>query len=166
MKTLARTFGLYQFLTAVILFALSLIGTHQGDYSSSEILGYTAILLSLWGIFPGLKNYRSAHNQTLGFAQGLGIGLFLTSFSALGISLVDYLYTSVVNPDFFSEFLTRSLAEMKATMTAEEFRIQSQEFKSQMEVFSSSGAMAGFMFVTVSLMGLVVSLVATLIYKK
>ena len=51
-------------------------------------------------------------------------------------------------------------------ISAEEFKTQSAEFKQQMEAYGSPSFMAGLMFVTVILIGFIISLISGLILQR
>gem|GEM_PF-440528 len=78
------------------------------------------------------------------------IGLLITVFTSLGIAIADYIYTAVINPDFFTEY-----AEM---MKAKDPNIEIPQF--------TSGQAAGFMFAIVFFIGLIITLISSLILQR
>lgn len=145
-------FGAYSVLLAFSLFLSGLYFGKGMDFSAQEIIGYTTIIASLTLVYFGIKHYRDKVNgKRLTFKNGMLTGILISLFPALGIAIADYIYTSVINPDFFKEYV--------AMMKAQGHTGEIPEY--------SSGFMAMIMFFTVMIVGLVVSLIsATLLRTK
>ncbi|MBT8253581.1 MAG: DUF4199 domain-containing protein, partial [Bacteroidia bacterium] len=78
------------------------------------------------------------------------IGVIISVFAGLGIAIVDYIYTTSINPEFFEEY-ARALEE--AGRGDEVFDI-------------GSGLAAVFMFATVIVIGFIISLISALILQR
>jgi len=78
------------------------------------------------------------------------IGLLISIFTAIGIAIADYIYTTVINPDFFEEY-----AEL---MKAKDPSVEIVEF--------TSSEAAIFMFAIVFTIGLMISLISSLILQR
>ena len=100
------------------------------------------------------------------FGKGLLIGMLISAFVGLGIGIADYIYTTVINPDFATEYLETTLKTMEADLPAEEFKIQEETLTQQMEDYGGSGFMAFIMFITVIMIGFIVSLISSLILQR
>lgn len=167
MKSTLLKYGGYAFLTAMILFFIALYFLGDLDYGTQEVLGYLSMILSLLFIFPGIKHYRDKENNgTLSFGKAFLVGLLIAVFAGIGFAIIDYLFTTVINPDFLQEYMSHQLAEMEKTLPAEEFETQKAMLQQQMEAFGSSGFMAFIMFLTVVLIGIVISLISALILHR
>lgn len=151
MKTTILKFGAYGLLCSFLLFLSGLYFGMGLDFGTQEVIGYLTIGLSLVFVYFGLRYYRDRVNAgKLRFGKAFSIGLLITLFPATGIALADVLYTTVINPDFFSNYA--------ATMRSEGFTGEIPEY--------SSGFMALLMFLTVLIIGLVITVLSALILKR
>ena len=167
MKRTILKYGIYSLLTAAGLFALALLLGKGLDYSVQEIIGYTSMAISLIFVFFGIRHYRDHENNgKISFLKALGVGILISLFAAVGFGLIDYLFTTVINPDFAVEYETKMIADMKATLPAEEFELKKAELQQQMADYGGSGFMAFMMFAAVTMMGFVVSLLSALVLQK
>lgn len=167
MKTTVLKFGLYSLLTATALFTIALIFGKEFDYSAQEVFGYSAMAISLIFVFFGIRHYRDRENNgTISFGKALGIGMLISLFAAVGFGLVDYLFTTVINPGFIAEYEATMIAEMKETLSAEEFETQKAALQQQMADYGGSGFMAFMMFMAVVMMGFIISLISALILQR
>jgi len=167
MKSTVIKYGGYGLLTAVILFFLALVLGKSLDYSAQEVIGYITMIASLSFIYFGIKHYRDkVNNGLVSFGKAITIGLLISAMVGLGIGIADYIYTTVINPDFAQEFLDTSLETMKANLPADEFEIEKEKLVQQMQDYGGSGFLAFIMFVTVVLIGFVISLISGLILQR
>ncbi len=147
MKNTVIKYGLYGFTVALALFLSGL----YFDITTNVFIGYATILVSLIFVYFGIKHFRDVENNgAISVLKAISIGLLISLFSAVGIAIADYLYTTYVNPDFFKEY-----AE---TMKAENPEMEVQEF-------TSFGA-AVFMFGVVMTLGLIISLISSLFLTR
>lgn len=167
MKNTVIKFGIRALITSGVLFFLALWVGQSLDYSMQEVIGYSTIVVSLSFVYFGIRHFRDKENEgKLSFGKALKIGLLISVFAGIGFGIIDYLYTSVINPEFVDEYLTHSLATMKENLSADEFAVQGEALKVQMEEYGSSGFMALLMFSTVVIVGFVISLLSGLILQR
>ena len=167
MKKTVIKYGTYSLLTATILFFLALFLGEKLDYSTQEIIGYTSMIVSLSFVYFGIKYYRNNINEgKISFGIALQIGILISLFAGLGFGVIDYLYTTVINPDFATEYLNTTLETMKTSLTPEEFEVESAKLKEQMDAYGGSGFMAFIMFVTVLIIGFILSLLSALFLSR
>ncbi|MCB0456400.1 MAG: DUF4199 domain-containing protein [Flavobacteriaceae bacterium] len=165
-KTIFR-YGLYGFLTGLLLFLIALVFLQNLDFSTQEILGYTSMLVSLSFVFFGIKYYRDKENGgTVSFGKALLIGVLISAITGIGVGIMDYIYTTVINPNFAEEYLATSLEMMQQQLPAQEFETQKALLEQQMKDYGGSGFMAFIMFATVVLMGLIISVISALILQR
>lgn len=147
MKTSVIRFSAYGILVGFVAFLAGL----YFDITTNEAFGYATIVASLLFVFFGIKHFRDTQNEgKLSFKKGIVIGLLISVFTAIGIAIADYIYTAVINPDFFEEY-----AEM---MKAKDPNVEIIEF--------TSGQAAIFMFGIVFIIGLIISLISSLILQR
>ena len=147
MKTSVIRFSTFGILVGFAAFLAGL----SFDITTNEVFGYATIVASLLFVYFGIRHFRDKENQgKLSFKKGMVIGLLISVFTAIGIAMADYVYTAVVNPNFFNEY-----AEM---MKAKDPTAEVIEF--------TSGQAAIFMFAIVFIIGLIISLISSLILQR
>ncbi|MFD2726126.1 DUF4199 domain-containing protein [Hyunsoonleella rubra] len=167
MKQTVIKYGLYGLLTGVLCFLLALTFGDGLSYSTQEILGYATMVVSLSFIFFGIKHFRDKVNGgVVSLGKAIIIGLLISVLVGIGVGLADYIYTTIINPDFANEYLETTLKTMEATLPQEEFQAKKNELTQQMKDYGGSGFMAFLMFFTVVLIGFVISLVSGLILQR
>ena len=165
-KTVIR-FGLYSLLLAAVLFLLALVAGTALSYSAQETIGYLTMVVSLVFVFFGIRHYRDKVNDgKVRFGKALLIGVLISIFAGIGFGIVDYIYTTAINPDFAQDYLNGMLADMKENLPADKFEIEKAALEQQMEQYGDSGFMAFLMFATVSMIGLVISIISALILQR
>lgn len=167
MKSTVIKYGLYALLSGFLLFGLPFIFGMGLDFDYGELIGYTAMILSLLFVFFGIKHYRDKVNSgKVSLGKAIAIGMLIALFSAVGVALFDYIYTTQINPDFASEYLDYSIKKMEATLSPEELKVKSAELKQQMKDYGSPGFMAFMMFASVVILGFIISLISGLILQR
>lgn len=150
MKKTVLKFGFYGLGIALVIFLVALVYGRDLAFSTQEILGYLTILTSLSFVFLGIKYYRDKENNgQLGLRKAILVGLLISLFVAVGIAIADFIYTTSINPDFFEEYT--------AVMREEGYKGEIPDY--------GSGFMAFIMFLTVMVIGLIVSIISGLFLK-
>ena len=151
MKSTVIRFGIYGFLLALIVFLSALYFGEGLDFSTQEVIGYLTMIASLSFIFFGIKHYRDQVNGgSVSFRRAVLIGLLIAALTGLGVALGDFLYLSFINPDFFEEY--------SAIMRNEGYKGEIPDY--------GNGFMAMIMFLTVMIIGLIISLISALILAR
>jgi len=75
--------------------------------------------------------------------------MLISCFPAIGIAIADYIYTKIINPNFFKEYVAM---------------MQSQGHTEPIPEWGS-GTMALIMFLTVLILGLIISILSGLILQ-
>ncbi len=167
MKNTVIKYGLYALVSGFVLFGLPFAFGMGVDFDYGELLGYTSMILSLLFVYFGIKHYRdNVNNGAVSLGKALGIGMLIALFSAVGVAIFDYIYTTQINPDFANEYLEYSIKKMEASLSPEQVKIKSAELRQQMKDYGSPGFMASLMFVTVTILGFIISLISGLILQR
>lgn len=167
MKRTVLKYGSYGFIAGIVLFLLAFLLGDNLSYTVQEIIGYTAMIVSLSFIFFGIKHYRDhVNNGILSLGKAILIGLLISIFVGIGVGIIDYIYTTVINPEFATEYLNHSLETLQSTLAPENFEIEKAKLTEQMEAYGGSGFMAFIMFITVVMIGFVISLISGLILQR
>ncbi|GAA4972820.1 DUF4199 domain-containing protein [Algibacter aquimarinus] len=167
MKNTVIKYGLYALISGFIFFGLPFFLGMGVDYDYGELIGYTSMILSLLFVYFGIKHYRDkVNNGKVSLGKALGIGMLIALFSAVGVAVFDYIYTTQINPDFASEYLEYSVKKMEETLPVEEVKVKTAELKQQMEDYGSPIIMALMMFASVIILGFIISLISGLILQR
>jgi len=152
MKSTILKFGSYGLLVGFIIFTIHLFfGIDNLDLTTNEILGYVSIFLSLSFIFFGIKHYRDKENEGLiSFGKALKIGLAISVLVALGIAFADFIYTKLINPDFFADYEQQLIDQGKEDQI--------------MEMTITTAAI--FMLILVTIIGFIISLISGIILQR
>jgi hypothetical protein len=167
MKRTVLKYGSYGFIAGIVLFLLAFLLGDNLSYTVQEIIGYTAMIVSLSFIFFGIKHYRDhVNNGVLSLGKAILIGLLISVFVGIGVGIIDYIYTTVINPEFATEYLNNSLETLQSTLSPKKFEIEKAKLTEQMEAYGGSGFMAFIMFITVIMMGFLIALISGLILQR
>lgn len=167
MKNTIIKYGLCALISGFIFFGLPFFLGMGVDYDYGELIGYTSMILSLLFVYFGIKHYRDkVNNGKVSLGKALGIGMLIALFSAVGVAVFDYIYTTQINPDFASEYLEYSVKKMEETLPVEEVKVKTAELKQQMEDYGSPIIMALMMFASVIILGFIISLISGLILQR
>ena len=126
------------------------------------------MVISLIFVYFGIKHFRDHINEgKVSLGKALIIGLLISLFSAIGFAIVDYIYTTSINPDFAVEYKDYAMTQLtEANLTAKELKIKVDELKASMGMMESSSFMAFIMFGTVMIIGFIISLISGLILQR
>ena len=163
MKHVSFKYGFYAALVGFMAFGLSLY------FGASEVLGYTAIVIALSFVFFGVKYFRDTKNEgKLNFGKALLLGMGISLFAAVGVALMDGLYVTVIDPDFFQVYGQAAVesAKEKGDATAISSAQEQLDWFTNMSTVQRGFFSGGFMFAIVTVIGFIVSLISGLILKK
>ena len=165
-KTILR-YGIY---SAITICLLALAGWTFGkklSYDHQEIIGYSGMIISLVFVFFGIQYYRDKENEgTVSFSKALTIGILISLMAALAFGILDLIYIKFINPDFMNEYYTYYVEEMRSTMSKEDLQIELAKLEEQKELFSNPLINFATMFLTVLIIGFIISLLSALILQR
>lgn len=166
-KTVFR-FGLYGVvIMVVIMVATFLIFRGNEQWALQEVIGYITIVLSLLFVFLGMRHWRDNYNSgQLSFGQGLKLGTLITIFPAVAFGLFSWLEMSVLDPEFSDRYYAHYVQKMKSSTPPGELQAALQKLESEKEMFSSPIAQFGFMFLTVFMIGIIITVISSLILQR
>ena len=167
MKNTVIKYGFYGLLTSAVIFLAALIFGKDLSMGTQEILGYLSMIVSLSFVFFGIKHFRDKQNNgKVSFLKAFSIGLLISIFVGIGIGIVDFIYTSYINPDFVQEYLEAMTKTMEAELPPAEAAVEKEALEKQMADYGSSGFMAFMMFSMVFIIGMIISLLSSLILQR
>ena len=169
MNSTVTKYGLWSslFLLGVFTIPLLFLGIPKpGDFMASEVVGHVFILLSLVFVFLGMKQYRETNGGHLSYWKAVKIGLLITIFPAVTFGLYNLLYVEVIDPEFMANYTNQIIADRSIGKTAEEANEIKKTVMAEHEMFSNPAIQFGVMFLSVFVMGIMVSLVSGFFVKK
>lgn len=167
MKNTIIKFGSYSCLLLLILFGISFLFEDLMDFSTSEIFGYTTIVLSLSFVYFGVKHFRDKENEGIvSFGKALKIGLLITLITSVTFGAINVVYTEVINPEFMTEYYNYTIEKHKENLPAEEFETRRAALESEKDLFANPLINFTLMAFTVFSIGLIVSLISALILQR
>ena len=137
-----------------------LIAGFSMPYRIAELVGYVSMLLALSMVYFGMRKYRDQENNgQLQFKQGLKVGLLITLFPSVIIAICTIILILFLG----DEFMNYALEYYKTTVSAAEYaEIEAQVNNPIMQNPLFQGLV---MFVTVFLLGFIVSLVSAFMLR-
>lgn len=152
MKNTVIRYGLFGLLVGAIIFTLHLtLGVGNLEDSTKEILGYVSIFISLSFVYFGIKHYRDqVNNGIVSLGKAIIIGVLISALVGFGIAIADFMYTKFIDPSFFVNY--------------EKMLIEQGKEAEIIKMTSASAAL--FMFVLVTVIGFIISLISGLILQR
>ena len=168
-----RSIFYYGILGASILVGLNfvyfLLFGVVSDFFLGEVVGYSAIVLSLSLIFFGIKSYRDRQARgQLSFAKAFATGVGIALIPSLAFAIYNYIYFTILDPGFvekYFEYSKKSIRESGAPEHEIEAKLLAVDQMMADPFQSSELFQAAVMFATVFLIGVVISLVSSVILK-
>lgn len=161
--------GLWSALLLVGLFGIPLLFTgipEPGDFMASEVVGHIFILLSLVFIFLGMKQYREANGGVMTYWEGVKVGLQIAIFPAIAFGIYNLIYVFVIDPDFLANYAEHTIAEKSVGKSGEELAQIRKDILDEQKTFENPVLQFIIMFLSVFVMGTIVSLVSGFFLKK
>ena len=169
MKKIAFKYGIIGgLIAAAVGYGYYLLG-NRDDYSTAEVIGYVSIILSMITVFFGIREYRDKFNHgAMNFKTGMKVGMFISVIAALAFVFWDTIYVTAVNPDFYEEYYVYMKDYMEETdASADEMKTMEEQYTFFKENPSLGLLLSGgVMFVTVFIIGALMSLIASLVMKN
>ncbi len=161
--------GLWSALLLICLFGVPLIflGVPDlDDFMNSEVVGHIFILISLVFVFLGMKQYREDNGGNLSYWKAVKTGVLISIFPAIAFGLYNLLYVEVIDPEFMNKYAEHTISLRSEGKTAEEANEIRKAVLEESEMFGNPAMMFLVMFVSVFVMGAIVSLVSAFFVKK
>jgi Protein of unknown function (DUF4199) len=170
MKNTVLRFGLA---SGAVLVALSAViiplcfnGTIDFDYS--QVLGYSAMVLSFLLVFFGVRSYReSVGAGAISFGKAFQVGL-LTALVTCAIYVIAWEITYFnFFPDFLDQYSAHSLAKMRAAGESEAaIQKATEQMAALAEYYDNPLFNSAITFLEVFPVGLIVALVSAAILRR
>ncbi len=157
-------YGLFGGITIALLSNLQwFVGGTSMSYSTAETIGYLSIVLALSSIYFAVrKNRDEIGNGLISFGKAFQIGA-LTTLIPSAFMFVSTVIFHLTQGDKFKEW---AMAEMERTMSSEEFQAMTQQIEANQDLYNNPFFQGVVMFLTVLVIGLIVSLIVAFLLKK
>ncbi len=146
------------------LIFLVVLGNDQDNYGIGEVVGYAAILLCLAFVYIGISQFNQTQNK-IKFGKSMVIGTGISLFPSVLFGAYNVVYIKWIDPDFLENYYTTSINEMEKTLSAAEFEEAKMRLLEEQEMFQHIGFQFLMMFLTVFILGLIISLISTIIIQ-
>jgi hypothetical protein len=169
MKKTAIRFGLYGVYVIIALFVINwfVTGGERGNFKTGEVIGWTGILISVIFVYFGLKYYREHQNGgRLSFGEGMKLGLLIVLIPSLAFGLFNLIYVKVIDPEFLNAYYNYEVAQIKASNTGAELERKLSQMAEDKKMFEGPVIPFVAMFFSVFLVGLVVTIISTLLLRR
>ena len=166
-KTALR-YGLFGVtLMVIILVIVFLIFRNDHNWDVQEVIGYVTIVLSLLFVYFGIRHWRDNYNGSrLSFGEGFKLGTLITLFPSIAFGLFTLLQGSVLDPDFNEKYYAHYVKKVKASTPPGQLQETLQKLESEKEMFASPFMQFAIMFLTVFLIGIVITVISSLILQR
>lgn len=169
MKSIWLTYGKRALIASIGIFLAGFVAgkVFKLSYAAQEVIGYLTIVLALLFVFFGVKEFRDTTNKgSLTFWEGLTLGMGITLFVALGSAVADFIYVTVIHPDFVTDYTAYQIEKLGDKLSPEVFASRREELLQQAKDIGHPMVMAAIMFATVMVMGFIMSLLSTLVLRR
>jgi hypothetical protein len=173
MRKVILTFGLLaggiMCCLGVVIMTLCENGTL--DFGSSELVGYSSMIIALSMIFFGIKSYRDNHqNGAITFVKSLKVGGLITLVASL-IYVVGWEIYYQTNPTiketFGQKYTDYYIGKMKEDgATPDEIAQKTVEMNRMMQMYENPLIRAGITLTEIAPVGIVVTLISAAILRK
>jgi len=167
MKNTVLRYGIWSALSIFVLFLISSLILKDLDFNTQEIYGYASIVVSLSFVFFGIKHFRDTKNHgLLSFGRGLLIGLLITLFASITFGIYNVVYVEYIDPNFMTEYYNHSVEQVSKTLSGAELQAKIKQMEDEKDMFSSPFMNFSLMFLTVFMIGFIISLISSLILQR
>ncbi len=157
--------GLMASIVLISIFLLSFL--LMSDHKMMEVVGYTAMFLSMGFIFFGIRKYRDEElGGKISFVQALTVGLLIALIPSILFGLFDTIYTFYINPTFMDPYFEEMVQQVKDNFTGEELEAKLAELKASKEAFFNPLMIFVVMGLTVFLIGAIETIIFSIMLTR
>jgi hypothetical protein len=166
MKKTALAFGLLSGALAVALMLASLPFIRSMALGTSDLIGYTSIVISALVLFFGIRSHRERAGGRLTFGRGLGVGILISLISsACYMAAFQVVYFKAM-PDFGEKFSACMLERARASgATEREIEETAAMAAALKRLYDHPATNAALTFATTFPVGFVMSVLAAAVLR-
>lgn len=146
--------------------ALSLLftGTGKESFEVGEYIGYGTIIVAMALIFFAIRSFKVEENQgRLSFGEGMKMGTAIAAIGGLAFAIYNYVYVVWIDPDFMEAYISYSTGLEVGSEALKEHIATAYETD---PFFMSLTGQSVLMFLTVFLIGFIITVISSLILKS
>ncbi len=146
---------------------MNIIGKETTDMAAGEIIGYIAMLVALSMVFFGLRSFRREKGGRISFKSAFFNGLIIVAIASVIYVLGWMVYYPNFYPEFADQYLQGQIAAVRALdLGEEETARRIAELEAFTEEYKKPHIMAGYTFMEIFPVGLIVALISALILRS
>lgn len=146
---------------------IALFGERPGWLRYGEIVGYSAMVLSMTATYFAMRHERARLGGALSFSRGLGIGVGVTAIASLLFGLATYAFYRIVGDAFVQKIWDHYVTQIQGSgADAAGIARQLAEMEQMRPLFFNYAFQAALMFATLFLIGLAISLVSATVLRR
>jgi len=169
MKSIVLKHGLIASGILAAVFAVTLPLAEKGivDFDSSEVIGYTAMVVAFLLVFFGIRSYREEIGGAISFGKAFQVGILITLVTcAIYVVCWEIVYWGFM-PDFLDQYNAYSLAKLRAAGATEAAIREAQANMATLaKLYANPLINAAMTFMEPFPVGLIMTLVSALILRR
>jgi ethanolamine transporter EutH len=169
MKKNILVYGLISGLIISALMAVNLaMCSKNADFDNSMVIGYASMLIAFSMIFVGIKNYRDKYNSgIISFGKAFKVGFFITLVASTIYVIVWLVEEHYFFPDFMEKYMAYEMNQLQSSgISATELADKTKELEQAKEMYKNPFFKILFTYAEILPVGLVVTLISSLILKR
>ncbi len=140
---------------------------NENNMGLGEVIGYSFMLLALSTVFFALRSFRDKNGGVLSFKEGFFNGMIVVLMASIIYVVGWMIYYPNFMPDFADQYTQSQIAQLETQgLSEEELETKIEEMKAFQEMYEQPLVMAGFSFLEIFPVGLIVTLISSLILKR
>ena len=169
MKRIVIVFGLISgaISSAMMFLTLPLLNNGTVNNDNGEVIGYTAIFLSMLLVFFGIRSYRENAGGAVTFGRAFSVGILITLISCVFyVASWEVIYFNFM-PDFADKYAARTIETMRRKGASDAAIAQTQKKMIELKAMYDNPLMnAAVTFLEPFPVGLIVTLVSAAILRR
>lgn len=162
MRTIIKKYSIRALLLSFILIMMAFVVGKSASFKVQEVFGYISITVSLLLMYPAMRQYKVSTSSPKKYIDFFTIGLMITLAVSIGSSIADYIFVTALYPDFLSDYTQYMLSQLEVEYAGDELLTKKNELLAQVQSMGKPMMMVGFMFLTVIIIGTILSLLLSL----
>lgn len=167
MKNNALKFGLLSGIITTVFMVVGTTGLSGSiSWANAEVLGYVGMLLAFSMIFIGIYKERESNNGIIAFLPAFKVGIIITAIASI-MYVATWMIITNVNPSI-EEGMFKMMEEnlRNSDLSAEQLKDQLDQMETWKGLYENPISKMGVTLIEIFPLGLVMSLVAALVFKR
>lgn len=141
-----------------------IVGMGPESFDLGAIVGYTSMIVAMALVYFAMRHFRDNQNEgTMSFFQGMQIGLLISAMGGVAWGIYNLVFVKFIMPDFYEQYYAHQSGQ---TIGTPEFQQGFTQMMDQMGFWYTDFGGTLLMFLTVFLIGFVISLISSLILQR